>query len=131
MAARLRVTTVREKREAPCRSIETEIEVTHKGILSLKGLIKNPNWTSSQQDSQPALYNRSLGRTDTLWDSGNPPGRKSMKRSIEEKRHLFLVEPHRHDWQDNGRVDQVRDGGGEDEGRRDLEKINRVKRLIL
>ena len=54
-----------------------------------------------------------------------------MKRLSEERCHLFLVEPHRHDWQDNRRVDQVGDGGGEDEGRGDLEKINRVKRLIL
>ena len=47
------------------------------GDSLLKGLNKNPNWTNNQQENQPALYNRSLGRTDTLWDSGNPPGRKN------------------------------------------------------
>ena len=108
---------------------------SHKKKLIGHILIKNPNPnrtnTNSQQESQPALYNRSPGRTDTLWDSGNPPGRKSMKRLSEERRHLFLVEPHRHDWQYNGRVDQVGDGGGEDEGRGDLEKINGAKTVRL
>ena len=41
------------------------------------------------------------------------------------------MEPHRHDWQDNGRVDQVRDGSGEDEGRCDLEKINGAKTVSV
>ena len=41
------------------------------------------------------------------------------------------MEPHRHDWQDNRRVDQVRDGGGENEGRGDLEKIKGAKTVRL
>ena len=54
-----------------------------------------------------------------------------MKMLSTESCHLFLVEPHRHDWQDNGRVDQVGDGCGEDEGRGDLEKINGAKTVRL
>ena len=41
------------------------------------------------------------------------------------------MEPHRHDWQDDGRVDQVGDGGREDEGRRDLEKIKGAKTVSM